>query len=418
MPKAISKALSKALSKAVVIIPTYNERDNITKLIPILEKVFARVKNWNLEILVVDDTSPDGTFKEVQKMQQSHPKLHLLINKKKSGLGGAYLKGMEHAFGALHADLIFEFDADLSHDPERIPALLAEIDRGYDFVLGSRYIPGGSIPANWGWYRKFLSVGGNLFINLVMMSFAVRDWTSGYRAITKRVYDAVHLEMNRTRFSGYTFQIGFLHKALRKGFKITEVPIHFVDRVLGHSKIGPEYIKNTLIYILKARVEEIMTNRIFKFAVVGAAGAVVQFTTLALFRSMMMYTLAYFLAAEMAVLSNFILSNLWTFNDRPLTFKQFPIKFLLFNGASFGSVGIQTVLAELGRRFIGDKVALFVIPLSQMILGKPFIFDTGFLFMIVGILVGMVWNFTAYTRVIWKNPDASAKNPAPATQDA
>ena len=392
----------KSHQKAIIIVPTYNERDNITHVIDRLNTVFHSVRNWQLDILVVDDTSPDKTYQVVTDLQKKYSNLHLLINPKKSGLGAAYLKGMNHAFGKLGADVVFEFDADLSHDPTKIPQMLAKIDQGFDLVLGSRYIKGGSIPNNWGWHRKFLSVGGNIFINLVMATFVVRDWTAGYRAIRKNVYLAIREEMDSVRFTGYAFQIGFLHKALRRGFKITEIPIHFVDRRLGYSKIGPEYIINNLKYILKVRFQEILASRLFKFAVVGGLGAVVQFASLAFLRSLLSYTFAYFLAAEIAVLSNFILSNLWTFSDRKLSLAQFPVKLILFNVASFGSVGIQTILAELGRRFIGDKVALFTVPLSNFVLGKPFIFDTGFLFMVIGILVGMVWNFTAYTKVIWK----------------
>src|SRR5690606_21568905 len=103
-----------------------------------------------------------------------------------AGLGGAYLKGMTEAFENLGADVIFEFDADLSHDPRKIPQFLAKIDQGYDFVLGSRYIPGGGIPADWGLHRKFLSVVGNLIIMVVLTDFSIRDWTTGYRAISKK----------------------------------------------------------------------------------------------------------------------------------------------------------------------------------------------------------------------------------------
>jgi len=392
----------KNLPKAVVIIPSYNEKDNLPRLIPVLEQVFLKITNWQMAILVVDDTSPDGTYLLVQKLQKKYKNLHLILNKTKAGLGKAYLNGMDYAFDQLQADVVFEFDADFSHDPSKIPQLLAKIDQGFDLVLGSRYIKGGSIPSNWGWHRKLLSVGGNLFINFVMANFRYRDWTSGFRAIRKKVYQAVRQEMMVARFTGYTFQMGFLHKALRGGFKICEVPIQFKDRTYGKSKIGPEYIKNNLLFILKVRSDEILANRLVKFALVGGVGACVQFLSLALLRQLITYTLAYFLAAEMAVLSNFIFSNLWTFNDRKLTLLQIPAKFVMFNLASFGSVGIQTLLAEFGRRFIGEKVSLFVIPFSSLLFGRQFIFDTGFLFMLVGIFLGMIWNFTAYTRVIWK----------------
>src|SRR5690606_30901308 len=139
-------------------------------------------RGWDMHILVVDDTSPDKTYEVVEQLTKKHTQVHLLLNKQKSGLGGAYLKGMDHAFHQLKADAVFEFDADLSHDPEKLPAMLAQLDNGYDMVLGSRYIPGGGIPSDWGLHRKFLSVVGNIIIMTVLTDFRIRDWTTGYRA--------------------------------------------------------------------------------------------------------------------------------------------------------------------------------------------------------------------------------------------
>jgi len=390
------------MKKAIVIVPTYNEKDNVPILVPRLQKVFADIKGWQMEILIVDDTSPDKTYQVVEKLQKRFSHLFLLINRQKSGLGGAYLKGMAYAFDVLKADVVFEFDADMSHPAEKIPEFLKLIDEGSDFVMGTRYHQGGGVPDDWGLHRKLLSGVGNVTISVVFGNFWVRDWTSGFRAITKKVYESVHPLLHSERFYGYTFQIGFLYNTLKKGYKVGFVPYRFTDRTHGKSKIGPEYIKNNLIYIFKMRIKDIIEHRLFKFAVVGLVGAAVQFMTLALFRNMMYFTLAYFLSAEIAVSSNFILSNVWTFSDRKLKLAQIPLKFLTFNVASFGSVGIQTVLAEIGSRTIGTDIILFQVPFSSLILGYPFNFDTGFLFMIVGILVGMVWNFMAYTKVIWK----------------
>ncbi len=390
------------MKKAIVIIPTYNEKENIAETIRAVFQATKGIKNWQLEVLVVDDTSPDDTADVVRKMQKDNARLHLLLNPHKVGLGGAYLKGMAEAFGRLKADVVFEFDADLSHPPEKIPLFLELIDEGKDMVLGTRYNDGGAIPADWGIHRKLMSRVGNIIIMSVFTNFSIKDWTSGYRALTKKVYTSIVPHLQSERFFGYTFQIGFLYNAVKQGFALGFIPYTFRDRTKGKSKIGPEYMKNTLLYIFRVRLQEIINHRIFKFVVVGGLGAVVQFFFLALFRKFMVYSLAYFFSAELAVASNFMLSNFWTFNDRTLSLAEIPKKFLTFNVASFGSVGIQTVLATLGKILIGDTVPLFSIPFSQLILGKAFIFDTGFLFMVVGILVGMVWNFTAYTKFVWK----------------
>lgn len=381
--------------RAVIVIPTYNERENIQQIVPILFDVFKKVTDWDMHILVVDDTSPDKTYEVVEKMSKKHSKLHLLVNRQKAGLGAAYLKGMDEAFHTLRADVAFEFDADLSHDPEKIPAFLKAVEDGYDLVLGSRYIAGGGIPDDWGLNRKFLSVVGNLIIMTVLTDFRIRDWTTGYRAITKEVYEAVADEMKSSRFSGYTFQIGFLHKAIRKGFKVKEIPFQFVDRTIGQSKLGNEYIKNTLIYIFKVRTEEIVKSRIFKFAAVGGIGALVQLSALTVLRGTFVYDLAYFLAIELAVLSNFLLNNIWTFSDRKLKLIQFPVKFVQFNFASAGSIVIQQIIGSAGSRLIG-LFALFTLPIIN------FTIDTGLVYAVVGILTGMFWNFFAYNRFIWR----------------
>jgi len=380
---------------ATVIIPTYNEKGNIDRTIKQLDEVFAKIDNWQMKILVVDDRSPDKTYEIVESLKTQYKYLHLLINPKKSGLGHAYLKGMKYAFSELKSDVIFEFDADLSHDPTKIPDFLSEIEAGNDLVIGSRYMPGGSIPTNWGLHRKFLSIVGNIVIKVILTNFSISDWTTGFRAITKKVYRAISPEMTDEKFSGYTFQIGFLHKSAQKKFKIAEVPFKFQDRTIGKSKIGPEYIVNNLIYLFKTRWQDLLKSRVFKFLVVGTVGAVIQIVSLEMFRVFFSYMIANFLSIETAIISNFILSNTWTFADRKLKAKDIPMKLIQFNLTSGGSIVIQTIVAFLGQRFIG-LVDLFVIPVINHSL------DTGPIFSATGILLGMFWNFFAYNFFIWK----------------
>ncbi len=396
------------MKTAIVIIPTYNENENIVDTINNLQNVFKTIQKWKLQILIVDDSSPDGTAQTVKKLQKKYKNLNLITNKKKSGLGKAYLRGMDEAFNNLNADVVFEFDADMSHDPEVLPDFLEEIERGKDFVLGTRYKNGGSIPQNWGLHRKLLSIWGNKIIQLILFKFNISDWTTGYRAIKKRVYKKIYKQLKSQQFSGYTFQIGFLHKAVNYGFAIGEVPFQFKDRTAGKSKIGPEYIINTLSYLFKVRFEEIIKSRIFKFVIVGSIGALTQLISLALFRQLFTkislqhililssYQLAYLLSLEIAITINFILSNAWTFKDRKLKLNQIPNKFIKFNFASGGSVIIQMIIAILGESLIGLK-QLFLIPIIKIY------FDTGTLFSIIGILIGMFWNYFAYNVFIWKN---------------
>lgn len=389
------------MQKAIVIVPTYNEKDNIKQLIPILFEEFQKIKNWDMHVLVVDDTSPDKTYEEVEKLQKQYKKLHLLINPQKAGLGGAYLKGMKHAFTKLDASVVFEFDADLSHDPTKIPVFLKEIDAGADMVIGSRYIPGGGIPDDWGFHRKLMSVLGNIVAQTVLTNFKIKDWTGGFRAIRKEVYDTVAKQLNAKELLGYTFQIGFLYAAISAKFRIVEVPFKFVDRTMGESKLPLSYMKDTLHYMFKLRFSEILQNRIFKFVIVGGIGASVQLVMANLlplfisFETMPLKVLPDFLAIEIAVLSNFILSNIWTFSDRKLDPNQYIKKFLAFNFASGGSILIQTVLIAVGIAVIG-LVDLFTLPIVGFAINSRTIFH------VLGILIGMFWNFFAYNTFIWK----------------
>ncbi len=371
---------------AVIIIPTYNESENIAKLVPVLMGVFQKISNWDMHILVVDDSSPDGTSDVVKEMMKSNEKLHLFINKKKAGLGAAYLVGMHEAFEHLGAQVAFEMDADFSHDPEKIPEFLKSIDAGADMVVGSRYIKGGSIPADWGVERKFLSVVGNWVNKLILFDFTINDWTTGYRAIRKEVFEAVGSEMEASRFAGYTFQIGFLHKALRKGFVIREVPIRFIDRTVGESKLGTDYIKNALMYLLIARYKEILASHLFKFAVVGGIGFVINAVLLAVLSSSKFGIEpgnASAIGAEVAIVSNFLFNNFWTFSERQVSGMGAILKkFVQFNIASLGAVVIQKVVVGLGTSYTSDSLK--------------------YVWFVLAVGIGMVLNYVIYSKVIWK----------------
>ena len=383
------------MNNVVIVIPTYNEAKNVSAVTSSLLKIFKKCPEYRISILFVDDNSPDGTGKIISDLSRKYSFVHLLNNRHKGGLGHAYKKGFIVAIDKYKADIIFEFDADLQHDESIIPEMLGEIKQGSDLVLGSRYINGGGIPGTWPWYRKFLSVGGNHFIRLVMGNFTIHDWTTGYRAIRSTVVKDILNIMHNTAFHGYTWQIGFLVKTISNGYKVSEVPFYFRDRTEGSSKLGPEYIFNTMRYIMKAKISEIVNSRIFKFVITGGTGTLVQIVALYLYRLGLGYQLANFLSIETAIVSNFTLSNLWTFADRKLKATQVPGKFLQFNLASAGSILIQLVIAFLGEKLIGIH-ALFTVPVVKIGI------DTGLIFSVIGILIGMFWNFFAYSHFVWK----------------
>ncbi|NCO98517.1 glycosyltransferase, partial [bacterium] len=195
------------MKTAVIIIPTYNEAGNIKNLIDQLFIVLKTITKWDVHVMVIDSSSPDKTDELVEQMKMNYPKLHL-ISTKREGLGKAYVHGFTQVIEKLNPYVLFEMDADLSHDPKEIPHFLEKIERGADFVVGSRYIKGGSIPSNWGIHRKIFSIFGNLIVRLGFMRLDVTDWTSGFRAIKVWVVKA---SLNYLKnYSDYVFQIAFL----------------------------------------------------------------------------------------------------------------------------------------------------------------------------------------------------------------
>src|ERR1035437_7809471 len=300
--------------KVVIIIPTYNEKGNVERLITILEEeIFPLIKNHDMNILVADDSSPDGTADEVRKLMNKWKNLDINVGEK-HGLGAAYVRAMTYAIDKMNADVMFEMDADLSHDPKKVPAFLQKIDEGYDFVIGTRYSQGGSIPSNWGINRKMFSVFGNLLVRFILLKFSIHDWTGGFRALKKEVFLKEKNELNA--FRGYTFQVSFLNKVVRDGYKVAEVPINFTDRTLGRSKIAPkEYIIDLLKYIITASIKEKLFGSFGKFLVVGGTGFIIQLVIYRIFISTFPLPLGLlnWIAAQPAIFSNYNLNNLWTF---------------------------------------------------------------------------------------------------------
>lgn len=370
--------------KVVVIIPTYNEKGNIERIIEILEKeVFPKIKNHTMSILVADDNSPDGTSDVVKKLMKEWKNIEINSGEKK-GLGAAYVRAMNYAIEKLDAEVVFEIDADLSHDPRRVPEFLEKIDQGYDMVIGTRYSDGGSIPKNWGIHRKIFSIAGNLMVRTILMRFSIHDWTGGYRAIRKEVFLKEKNEL--TAFKGYTFQVSFLHKTVRDGFKIAEIPIHFTDRTLGRSKIPTmKYIADLLRYVIIAKAKEIIYGSFGKFLVVGGTGFVINATILRVLVEMFRFSPspANLIGASVSIFSNFNLNNRWTFSsERHSSFSKYLWKLTHFYlTSSFGVIFIQTGTIELGIRFFGK--------------------DLYFLYFVIGTAFLLVWNFTIYRMVIW-----------------
>ncbi|OGD63419.1 hypothetical protein A2160_03050 [Candidatus Beckwithbacteria bacterium RBG_13_42_9] len=391
--------------KVVIIIPTYNEKENIVKTLEDLEQELKRVQGHQVDVLVFDSNSPDGTAEIVENLGKKYPNIHLERETEKSGLGGAYIKGMHYAMDKMNADVVFEYDADGSHLPKYVPEMIEVLDKGADVVVGSRYVPGGKMPDNWGINRKIVSFFGNFIARVALLTPQYHDMTSGFRGTKTKWLKRIDLDNLLSKQFAYKLHLFYeLHKS---GAKIVEYPIEFVDRSLGKSKFPRNNIKDSLRVVFTLRLRE--SAQFIKFGVVGFIGFIVNAVGIELLRSLVfieglaaIFTqfanlpILSLLAApsswaggggaEFAIISNFTLNNLWTFKEKKITdpLRLF-LKFLQFNLTSVGAVVIQFAVVGGATLTFGDT---------------RLVRQLAFLVALVSLIVP--YNYLMYTRVIWK----------------
>lgn len=237
--------------RPLVVLPTYNEAENIADVLGLVRTHLPQAA-----ILVVDDGSPDGTADIAERLDATLGGIEVLRRPGKLGLGSAYRDGFAHGLAA-GFDVLIEMDSDLSHPPEVLPALVAAVEHGADLAIGSRYVPGGSIP-NWAWHRRKLSRWGNRYAG-AMLGLGVRDATAGFRAYQASILRAIHVE--DVRADGYAFQIEMAYAVARAGGRIVEVPIAFVDRVRGTSKMSGRIVVEALVLVTGWAVRDRLLRR-------------------------------------------------------------------------------------------------------------------------------------------------------------
>ncbi len=235
--------------KSLVIIPTYNELENITSLLP---DILSRYKNTELDILIVDDNSLDGTGNFVEDFSKTDTRVKLIKRTEKQGLGTAYIAGFKYALENGY-DYIFEMDADYSHDPKEIKNFLKAIKK-YDLVLGSRYVNGVNV-VNWPMRRLLLSYFANRYTRIIT-GLPVCDATGGFKCFRRKVLETI--DLNKIKSNGYTFQIEMTFKAWKKGFEIAEIPITFIDRTAGHSKMSKRIVHEAMFMVWKLRIRSML----------------------------------------------------------------------------------------------------------------------------------------------------------------
>ncbi len=371
------------MDKVVIVMPTYNEAKNIGLMIDELVGVeFPKIKNAEMHLLVVDDSSPDGTGDIVSQKSKKFKRVHLFSGKKE-GLGAAYVRGMKYAMRELDADAVMEMDADFQHPPRFVKDMVAAYLDGADYAIGSRYIKGGSIPDEWALSRKAVSYFGNLFIRLVLLKPSLHDLTTGFRLTrVKGVLDKINLDnlMEQKRFA---YKVDLLYQSIKNSKKTVEVPLEFAARTQEMSKFNPKEMVSTFKVAIILGIKDKI--HFIKFATVGFTGFILNFAALRVFRGLgFTEVLTWAFATEIAIISNFTFNNIWTFRESKISgFGKTISKFIQFNMTSVGAIVIQSIVGPIGVGIVGAKYDFLV------------------LFFVVAVLV-LPYNYAMYNIVIWK----------------
>ena len=368
------------LKKACVVLPTYNEAENVKFVIPGIFEQAGKISTHELHVLVVDDNSPDGTQDVVSGLMKQYKNLHL-ISGKKEGLGEAYKRGMAYASENLSPDLVFEMDADGQHDASLIPLFVDLANHGFSLVIGSRFAPGGSTP-DFSFRRKLISLVGNWMIRFLGGLPRIHDCTSGFRCIKADVLEKCEFGFLSTR--GYSFQSSLLFELLRNGAHVIEVPIVFPDRQFGESKLSMQDQVEFLVNIAKLRFRQ--SEEFIKFLTVGFSGVFVNLGIYIFLTRVpgVALEVASPIAIEISIITNFLLNHYWTFNSRT-TQTSFFHKLVKFHMAA-GVAGV-----------VNYAVFLLLLNVFNM---------HDILSNIIGICLGALFNYFLNSYWTWKKIEA------------
>ncbi|MFC1625695.1 glycosyltransferase [Patescibacteria group bacterium] len=371
------------MDKVVIVMPAYNEVENIGPIIDaLLGEEFSKISGVEMHLLVVDDNSPDKTAEIVKEKMKKYENLHLLEEDRR-GLGWAYIRGFRYAVDKLSADAVMEMDADFQHPPRFVKPMVEAYINGADYVIGSRYIKGGSVPKRWALFRKMISYFGNLFIRIVLLKPGIHDLTTGFRLTkVKGVLDKIDLEhiMEPTRFS---HKVDLLYQSIKNAKNVVEVPLKFAERTQDISKFNPKEMISTFRVAIILGIKD--KQRFIKFGTVGFLGFLVNFAFIRLFRSLGLgETLVWLFATEAAIINNFVLNNIWTFKEAKIAgIKKTASKFIQFNLTSAGALAIQSIVGPLGVKLVGVKYDAIVLAFIVVFLVLPY-------------------NYLMYNAVIWR----------------
>lgn len=376
------------MDRIVIVMPTYKEAENIKRMLPeLLEKEFPKIKNADMHLLIVNDLPSDGgpddgTGDIVKKEMSKHKNLHILEGKKQ-GLGWAYIRGMKYAKDELDAQAVMEMDADFQHPPRFVKPMVEAYLDGGEYVIGSRYIAGGSVPKEWALFRKLISFGGNLFIRLVLLKPKLHDLTTGFRLTkVKGVLDKIDLD-NLMEPERFAYKVDLLYQSVKNSKKTVEVPLEFAPRTQESSKFDTKEMVATFRVAIILGIKDKI--RLIKFGIVGFMGYLVNALGLYAFtKANLPGPLVWGLATELAIINNFVFNNVWTFKAEKITgIGQLVKKFIAFNATSMGALVIQVVFGSISDQIFGAQYRQLALPVIIVFLVLPY-------------------NYFMYNAVIWK----------------
>ncbi len=372
------------MDRIVIVMPVWNEAENIKEMISVLLNTeFPKIKA-DMNLLVVDNHSTDETEKIVTEASKKYKNV-FLIQQDRPGLGWAYVRGIQYAIKELKADAVLEMDGDFQHPPRFVKPMVDAYLDGADYCIGSRYIKGGSVPNEWALSRKVVSFFGNLFIRTVLLNFKVHDLTTGFRLTRVRgVLDKIKLEELR-ELNRFAYKVDLLYQSLKLSHKTVEVPLQFASRTKEKSKFNwKEMVATFKLAIILGIHDKI---RFVKFGIVGFTGFVVNYVGLEVLKRLGLST--YFsalIATELAIVSNFIFNNIWTFKDKVLTkWTDVLPQFIKFNVSSLFAVIVQPLIVTGAARLFGDTSVIRLLGLTFAL-----------------IFVIVPYNYVVYNMFIWK----------------
>lgn len=392
--------------KAVILLPVFNERDNIERFIKEIFAVEKDAGGWRFEILIVnDERSNDGTWEVVQELTRHNPRIHAITVG--PGLGTALIKGHQYSIKHFHPQALAQLDADGQVGADVLPRLLAVLDEGYDLAIGSRFVKGGRNMLSPS--RKFFTWGSSIFSRLVMGPLDIGEWSNSARAFTPSLFNKLNFDLIPWQEKTFIIQPSFLNAAVVAGARYKEVPLIFKDRAEGYSKMKIfNYSYDVIAYSIDARLRKLgfnlpifrwsrKTKTFIKFGVVGVLGTIVDFSLYKLLINGFGFppATAKGFSTEGGIINNFFFNNFWTFRHRKVRTTVWQ-RFLMYNAVSFGGLAIAVLVVKFLHTTYGDGFIT--------VWGRPVAYNNFYFFATIPPV--MAWNFTVNHFVTWRHRES------------